>query len=114
MAGESSRGNGARLTLHLAGQELRIEIAGHLDDPNLPPVAGPLLAAVRDASGPVTVDLRNVWEVGSGGLSLLLEVHKSLPVGAGPLSVRVTSGSQPERVLILAGFGPLMTPLPGP
>jgi anti-anti-sigma factor len=52
----------------------------------------------------VVLDLRGVGYLASAGIGLLLEAAARVRHPAGPLSVRVTPGSLPARVLALTGL----------
>ncbi len=90
-------------------QALHIAVDGPMVGKTMALLTRPLLAAIGTTSGPVILDLRHVFQIDSDGLSLLLNAHKALPVEMRPLSLRLTRGSQPERVLTLAGFEMIMT-----
>ena len=87
-----------------------IEAVGEVDLTTAPQLREALLGAVGDteASG-VIVDLSKVDFIDSAGLALLVEARKRLSPNGRTLSILLTPGRQPERVLKLGRFDTIMT-----
>ena len=87
-----------------------IEAVGEVDLTTAPHLREALLAAVNGPDKvPVIVDLSHVDFIDSAGLALLVEARKRLSPEGRTLSVLLTQGRQPERVLRLGRFDTIMT-----
>ena len=94
-----------------------LELAGPLRAENVVPARDALLGAARDpAMWPLVIDLRRVEEVDADGLGLLQEVRIGYAEATRPdsiasnwpLSLLLTPGSQPDRVLRLGHLDDVM------
>ena len=87
-----------------------IEAVGEVDLTTAAQLREVLLAAVGEADKTaVIVDLSKVDFIDSAGLALLVEARKRLSPEGRTLSVLLTPGRQPERVLKLGRFDTIMT-----
>lgn len=94
-----------------------LELDGLLQSGTLAPARDALLGAATDpAMWPLLIDLRRVEEIDADGLSLLQEVRARYaaatrpdPIASNwPLSLLLTPGSQPDRVLRLGHLDTVM------
>ena len=86
-----------------------IEAVGEVDLTTAAQLREALMAAVSDADKTgVIVDLSKVDFIDSAGLALLVEARKRLHPEGRDLSVLLTPGRQPERVLKLGRFDTIM------
>ncbi len=87
-----------------------IEAVGEVDLTTAPQLREALLNAVGDtAPAGLIVDLSRVDFIDSAGLALLVEARKRLSPQGRTLSILLTPGRQPERVLKLGRFDTIMT-----
>ena len=87
-----------------------IEAVGEVDLTTASQLREALLAAVGDSEKPgIIVDLSKVDFIDSAGLALLVEARKRLSPDGRTLSILLTPGRQPERVLKLGRFDTIMT-----
>ena len=87
-----------------------IEAVGEVDLTTAPQLREALLGAVgHTGKSGVIVDLSKVDFIDSAGLALLVEARKRLSPEGRTLSVLLTPGRQPERVLKLGRFDTIMT-----
>ena len=87
-----------------------IEAIGEVDLTTAPQLREALLGAVgASAKSSVVVDLSKVDFIDSAGLALLVEARKRLSPEGRTLSILLTPGRQPERVLKLGRFDTIMT-----
>ncbi len=87
-----------------------IEAVGEVDLTTAPQLREALLGAVGGANKTaVIVDLSKVDFIDSAGLALLVEARKRLSPEGRTLSILLTPGRQPERVLKLGRFDTIMT-----
>jgi anti-sigma B factor antagonist len=87
-----------------------IEAVGEVDLTTAAQLREALLAAVgASAQSSVIVDLSKVDFIDSAGLALLVEARKRLSPEGRTLSILLSPGRQPERVLKLGRFDTIMT-----
>jgi anti-anti-sigma factor len=104
--------NAAQLVVsqHRETEGTVIEAVGEVDLTTAPQLREELLAAVgHPDKSAVIVDLSKVDFIDSAGLALLVEARKRLSPEGRTLSVLLTAGRQPERVLKLGRFDTIMT-----
>ena len=87
-----------------------IEAVGEVDLTTASHLREALLGAVNgEEKSSVIVDLSKVDFIDSAGLALLVEARKRLSPEGRTLSILLTPGRQPERVLKLGRFDTIMT-----
>jgi anti-sigma B factor antagonist len=87
-----------------------IEAVGEVDLTTAAQLREALLAAVgTSAQSSIIVDLSKVDFIDSAGLALLVEARKRLSPEGRTLSILLSPGRQPERVLKLGRFDTIMT-----
>lgn len=87
-----------------------IEATGEVDLTTAAQLREALMEAVGAASrAAVIVDLSKVDFIDSAGLALLVEARKRLSPDGRTLSILLSPGRQPERVLKLGRFDTIMT-----
>ena len=87
-----------------------VEAVGEVDLTTAPQLRESLMTAVNGSEkSPVIVDLSRVDFIDSAGLALLVEARKKLSPEGRSLSILLTQGRQPERVLKLGRFDTIMT-----
>ncbi|MFD7658132.1 SpoIIE family protein phosphatase, partial [Actinosynnema sp. NPDC059797] len=86
------------------GGTVRVRLVGELDTATVGELRASTLARVGEAGDrAVEVDLTGVRYLSSSGIALLLDAAAAVRTG-GPLTVLVTAGSAPDRVLSLSGL----------
>lgn len=94
---------------HQEPQGMVIEAVGEVDLTTAPQLREELLAAIGDTDKlGIIVDLSKVDFIDSAGLALLVEARKRLSPDGRTLSILLTPGRQPERVLKLGRFDTIM------
>lgn len=87
-----------------------VEAVGEVDLTTAPQLRESLMTAVNGVEkSSVIVDLSRVDFIDSAGLALLVEARKKLSPEGRTLSILLTPGRQPERVLKLGRFDTIMT-----